>query len=366
MNSTLNGARGKLPTTSRIDTLSDLLTRSARYSRIDSPYAARTFTAVGIGPPGYVMKAIISICFALGLLLTMPVWARPMVGGCPMFPADSVWNTPVDHAPVAANSAALIASIGAGGHVHPDFGSNPGYGLPYTTVSQNQTTYPMAFEYDDESDPGPYPVPLDAPIESGGDRHVLVVQKGVCELYELYLATPNTSSWHAYAGARFDLISNQLRPDGWTSSDAAGLPLLPLLARYDEVAAGKIEHALRFTVKNTRDAHIWPARHDASRSSDPSLPPMGLRLRLRADYPEEGLSQSARVIVVALKRYGMFLADNGSNWYITGATDTRWNDDAVGQLKAIRGDDFQVVDESGLMVHPDSAEARVFASGFDN
>lgn len=311
------------------------------------------------------MKLIARLCAPFALLLAFPAAAQ-MLGDCPIFPADSVWNTPIDQAPVAANSATLIASMGASGHVHPDFGSNPDYGMPYITVAANQAHYPVSFEYDDESDPGPYPIPLNAPIEGGGDQHVLVVQRGVCELYEMYLATPQTSSWHAYAGAHFDLLSNDLRPDGWTSTDAAGLPLLPLLARYDEVAAGEIRHALRFTVQRTRKAHIWPARHDASSNSSASLPPMGLRLRLRADYPEAGLSQQAKVIVRALKRYGMFLADNGSNWYISGATDSRWNDDALRDLKDIRGDDFEVVDESGLMVHPDSAEARIFGSGFDN
>jgi hypothetical protein len=309
------------------------------------------------------MKAVPALA-ALLLINSLPVAAVPLIGGCPVFPASNVWNVPIDSAPVAANSATLISSIGASSRVHANFGST--YGIPYITVESNQASYPVTFSVADESDPGPYPIPLNAPIEDGSDAHVLVVQKGVCNLYELFGAMPQAASWGAYAGARFDLNSNHLRPDGWMSADGAGLPILAGLLRYDEVAAGKVEHALRFSANNTGQAHVWPARFDSSGSTSSSLPPMGVRLRLRADYPEAGLSQQGTVIVQALKHYGMILADNGSNWYITGAVDSRWADPIFAELLAIRGDDFKVIDESYLMVDPNSGEARIFASGFDS
>jgi hypothetical protein len=304
------------------------------------------------------------IFVSLLLTISLPAAAVSVIDGCQVFPPSNIWNVRIDNAPVAANSAALISSIGAAAHVHPGFIGE--YGLPYATVASNQVGYPMVFTDDDESDPGPYPIPLDAPVENGADAHVLVLQKGVCQLYELLEAVPKATSWKAYSGAHFDLTSNQLRPEGWVSADAAGLPMLVGLARYDEVAAGKIEHALRFTADVTRAAHIWPARFDASDSMDPSTPPMGTRLRLRADFPETGLSPSGAVLVQALKHYGMILADKGSNLYISGAVDARWSDAIVSDLQTIRGDDFQVIDESRLMIDPNSGEARIFASGFES
>ena len=223
------------------------------------------------------------IFLALLLVVGLPVAAAPIIDGCQVFPSDNVWNVRIDNAPVAANSAALVSSLGASAHVHPNFVAE--FGLPFITVASNQTSYPVVFLVDDESDPGPYPIPLNAPVEGGSDGHVLVLQKGVCQLYEMFEAVPKAASWKAYSGAHFDLTSNHLRPDGWLSADAAGLPMLAGLARYEEVAAGKIEHALRFTANVTRTAHVWPARYDASDSTSPLDPPMGVRLRLRADFP---------------------------------------------------------------------------------
>jgi hypothetical protein len=222
----------------------------------------------------------------------------------------------------------------------------------------------MDFTYSAESEPGPYPIPPDAPIEGGpdsdGDRHVAVIDTGSCVLYELYHAWPQPDgSWHAGSGARWDLKSNSLRPDGWTSADAAGLPLVPALVRYDEVMSGEIRHALRFTVPSTQKAHIWPARHDAGESHDPDLPPMGLRVRLKAGVSISGYPTEVRVILQALKDYGMFLADNGDPpWNIDGTPDERWNNRTLKMLENIKGSDLEAVDESGLMVDPNSGQSR--------
>lgn len=275
-------------------------------------------------------------------------------GTCPVFPADNAWNTDVSALPVAAGSAAYVASIGAGGHLHPDFGGNGAYGIPYVAVS-GQTGVPVRFTaYGDESDPGPYPVPLGAPVEGGtssdGDRHVLAVDVDHCRLYEMYRAFPAGDHWDADSGAVFDLRSDTLRPDGWTSADAAGLPILPGLVRYDEVASGAIHHALRFTVARTQQGYVHPATHFASSSTDPSLPPMGLRLRLKASFDVTPYHGQARVILDALKRFGMIVADNGSNWFVTGAADTRWNDDDLSQLKTVPGSAFEAVD-TGPILH---------------
>jgi hypothetical protein len=271
----------------------------------------------------------------------------PTIGGCPVFPASNWWNTDVSSFAVHPSSAAIlrrIAEVG-GDFVHPDFGSNRTYGIPFVVVPATQPAVPITYtHYGDESDPGPFPIPLDAPVEGGSDRHVLVVQQGSCLLYELFGAQRSGAGWAAASGARFDLRSNALRPAGWTSADAAGLPILPGLVRYDEVAAGHIPHALRVTFAQTRNGYITPARHAASASSDPTLPPMGLRLRLRAGYDISGFSGQSRVILEALRRYGMLVADNGSNWYITGATDPRWDDDDLDQLKRVPASAFEVVD----------------------
>ena len=265
-----------------------------------------------------------------------------------MFPPDNPWNRDVSADPIDDRSGAYIASIGPNLHLHPDFGSNPSYGMPYIVVPTSQPKLPVVFSEADESDPGPYPIPADAPVEGGSDRHVLALQEGTCRLYEMYSASFGAGSWHAYSGAVFDLRSNALRPDGWTSADAAGLPILPGLVRYDEVRAGAIRHALRFTVENTQRAYVHPATHFASSDTNPDLPPMGLRLRLKASFPAAGYSPEVQVILTALKRYGMFVADNGSNWYISGASDQRWNDEALDDLKTIPGSAFEVVEAGPL------------------
>lgn len=252
----------------------------------------------------------------------------------------------------------MIASIGREDTVHADFGSgtyNGGpIGIPYTVVKRSQRKVPVSFDYDEESDRGKYPIAPKAPIEGGpnadGDRHVLVVDRDRCRLYELYDAHPSSggASWHAGSGAVFNLRSNKLRPSGWTSADAAGLPILPGLARYHEAKRGSINHALRFTARQTRRAFVYPARHFASSSDDPTLPPMGLRIRMKAATDLSGLGKQARIVARALKRYGALLADNGSPWYFSGAPDKRWNNDDLHTLGTLEGSDFEVVDASSL------------------
>lgn len=278
-------------------------------------------------------------------------------GGCSIFAADNPWNTDISNAPLDANSANYIASIGADDHLQPDFGTfydGGPIGIPFTTVGAGQPKVPVSFDYDDESDPGPYPIPPDAPIEGGpnsdGDRHVLVVDTSACRLYELYDAHKQDNGWHAGSGAVFDLRSNALRPDYWTSADAAGLPIYPGLVRYAEVQAGAINHALRFTVSRTQKGFIHPATHYASSNTDPNLPPMGLRLRMKAGYSCDGLSREAQVVCAALKRYGMLVADNGSDWFISGEHNPAWDDDALGDIKRIPGAAFEVV-HTGTIVH---------------
>jgi hypothetical protein len=291
----------------------------------------------------------------------------PTLAGCPVCPSNNVWNTPVDSLPVDPDSTSYITTIGASTGVHPDFGSGTWegapMGIPYTTVSRNQPKVAVTFDYSDESDPGPYPIPPDAPIEGGnqsaGDRHVLILDRDNCVLYETFSSYPQPDgSWQVGSGAIFDLRSNGLRPSGWTSADAAGLPILPGLARYDEVAAGEILHALRFTAPQTRKAFRWPARHYASSLTASNYPPMGQRFRLKASFDISTFSAEVQVILRALKKYGMILADNGSAWYISGAPDPGWNDDAlVNQLKLVKGSDFEAVDESSLMLNVDSGQA---------
>jgi hypothetical protein len=276
-----------------------------------------------------------------------------------VFPADNAWNRDVSGDPVDPNSDALIASCGASKSVHPDFGTvwnGAPNGIPYVLVNGDQQRVPVTFDYDDESDAGPYPIPPGAPIEGGpqsqGDRHVLVVDVDNWMLYELYAAYPvnNGASWRAGSGAIFDLSSNALRPAGWTSADAAGLPIFPGLVRYDEVVErGAIEHAVRFTCPSTRRAYVPPARHWASSSTSANLPPMGMRVRLKANVDISRLSPEARVIATALKKYGMLLADNGSGFYISGAPDPRWSDDALATLSQLRGSDFEVVRMQGIV-----------------
>ena len=273
--------------------------------------------------------------------------------GRAVFPADNPWNTAIDTAPVDPNSAAIVTNIGLTTSLHPDFGANLGgspFGIPYVVVSGTQAGVNVTFDFADESDPGPYPIPPNPPIEGGGDAHVLVVDKDHWKLYELFAAQRLADgSWHAGSGAIFDLSSNALRPAGWTSADAAGLPILPGLVRFDEVSAGNISHALRFTVSRSRRAYISPARHWASSDTSSLLPPMGMRVRLKPGVDISGYPASAQVILRALKKYGMIVADNGSNWFITGVADSRWNDTEINTLKALKGSDFEVVQMTGVV-----------------
>lgn len=274
---------------------------------------------------------------------------------CPILPASNPLNRDISHAPVDPRSAAYIVSIGAAGHLHADFGTNPSYGIPYSVVGPHQRKVPIRFtEYGQESDPGPYPVPANAPVEGAGeqgDRHVLVLQQGSCKLYELYAAGHAGNGWEAGSGAVFDLRSNALRPDGWTSADAAGLPIFPLLVRYPEVRAGRIDHALRVTVERTQRGYIHPATHFAAADSDPSLPPMGLRLRLKQSFDTSAYHGQALVVLRALKCYGLIVADNGSSWYITGAPDPRWSDEDLNQLKRVPGSAFEAVQTGPVLRH---------------
>ena len=271
---------------------------------------------------------------------------------CPVFRATNAWNQRVDSLPVAVGSSSIVSSIGATGHLHPDFGSGlwdgASIGIPITVVGTSTPRSAVSFDYADESDKGPYPIPKRVKIEGGSDRHAILVDRDACKLYELYALTRTSKGWHDGSGAIWSLTSNQLRPAGWTSADAAGLPILPGLARYDEVAAGRIDHALRFTVSRTRKAYVWPARHTASSLTSASLPPMGLRLRLKAGFNIAGFPQQARVVLRALKDYGMMVADNGSNWYISGSPDSRWSNDDLHTLGQVPGSAFEVVDTSSL------------------
>jgi hypothetical protein len=271
-----------------------------------------------------------------------------------VLPADNPWNQDISAEPVDANSANLIASIGLDTGLHPDFGTvwnGAPIGIPYVVVNGSQARVPINFtDYGDESDAGPYPVPPNAPIEGGpnstGDRHVIVIDRDNWKLYELFYSFPvgGGASWNAAGGAVFDLNSNQLRPAGWTSADAAGLPIFPGLVRYDEVfEQGVITHALRFTAQQTRRAYVYPARHFASSNTNPNLPPMGMRVRLKASFDITGFPPAVQVILRGMKKYGMILADNGSNWYVSGAPDSRWSDDELRHLRRVKGSDFEVV-----------------------
>ena len=288
---------------------------------------------------------------------------------CPILPADNIWNRRIDDMPVAANSAAYVETIGATRTLHADFGSgvwppgsNSPIGIPFVEVDADQPLVAINYTaYGNESDPGPWPVPADAPIEGGpdaaGDRHVLVLDREGCMLYELFYAFPQgDGSWNASSGAKYDLRSNALRPDGWTSADAAGLPILPGLVTYDEVASGEITHAIRFTAPQTRKDHVWPARHDASSLTGSQYPPMGQRFRLKAEFDISGYSPEIQVILTAMKRYGLVLADNGSAWFISGAPDERWDNDMLHEWDDIPGSAFEAVDVSSLMVDPDSGQ----------
>jgi hypothetical protein len=296
--------------------------------------------------------------FAL-LALAGPASAQPLPAApaCPVFPRTNVWNKRIDALPVAPRSRTIVRSIGADLRLHADFGAGlwegSPIGIPITVVGRSQRRSRITFAYAEESDAGPYPLPADVAIEGGpqgdGDRHALVVDRDSCTLYELFaLRRALDPPWSAGSGAIWNLRSNRLRPRGWTSADAAGLPVLPGLARYDEVARGAIEHALRFTVRRSRRAYVYPARHYASRDRSTALPAMGLRLRLRRNYPVRKFPRQARVILRALKRYGMMVADNGSSWYVSGVPDPRWRNDELRTLRAVKGADFRVVDTRRL------------------
>jgi hypothetical protein len=273
------------------------------------------------------------------------------LGGKRLLPDDNPWNQDISREPVDPQSGRIIAAIGLDKPLHPDFGTvynGAPNGIPYMVVDNKQPKVPVQFQYADESDPGPYPIPPDAPIEGGpksdGDRHVLVLDRDNWVLYEVFSAYPRAGGWKAGSGAVFDLKSNKLRPAGWTSADAAGLPILPGLVRYDEVVEQKaIRHALRFTAEKSRRAYVAPATHFASRHTDNNLPPMGMRVRLRAGFDMSGYPAEAKVILTALQKYGMFVADNGGDWFISGAPDPRWNDENLRALKKVKGRDLEVV-----------------------
>jgi hypothetical protein len=287
---------------------------------------------------------------------------------CGLFPADNIWNRPVRDLPVHPQSAAYIESIGGDAVLHPDFGAGQWQGgpigIPVTVARAGARLVPLHFTaYGDESDPGPYPIPTSAPVEGGpaakGDRHVIVVDPATCTDYELYHARPRRDgSWNADAAAKWLLTSNALRPAGWSSADAAGLPILPGLVRYDEVASGVIRHAIRFTTSDIQDTYVWPAGHSDGTSTDPAAPPMGVRLRLKAGVDLTGFDAKTQVILRALQDYGMILADSGDRLNISGSPDSRWNDDLLLAMETIHASDFEVVDTSGLMIRPDSAASR--------
>jgi hypothetical protein len=305
------------------------------------------------------MRALVVVGACLVCAASATALRLPSAPACPVFPASNAWNQRVDALPVAADSDRIIASIGLSTGLHPDFGSGlwdgGPIGIPFDVVSKATPKSRVRFEYADESDRGPYPIPKTVHIEGGaqsdGDRHALLLDRSACKLYELYALRKSGASWTAGSGAIFDLRSNKLRPATWTSADAAGLPIFPGLARYDEVARGVIDHALRFTVQRTRREFVYPARHYASSSTDPSLPPMGLRVRLKASVDISSFPKQARVVLQALKTYGMIVADNGSNWYISGAPSPKWSNDDLHTLGRITGSMFEVVDTSSLP-HP--------------
>ena len=304
------------------------------------------------------MKLLAAAALVLGL--SGSASGSPLIAGCPVFPASNPWNQRVDTLPVAPSSATLIGSMGMGAGVHADFGSGlydgSRIGIPYVVVHAASTAKSrVTFDYADESDKGPYPIPAGVPIEGApqhandGDRHILIVDRDACRLYELSGMSKRNGLWTGWSGAVWNLRSNAVRPAGWTSADAAGLPILPGLARWEgDAATGAIRHALRFTAERTRRAYSYPARHYASSSTDPSLPPMGLRVRLKASVNIATLPPQARIVAQAMKTYGLILADNGSNWYVSGAPSPKWSNDQLHALGRLTGSDFEVVDTSSL------------------
>jgi hypothetical protein len=291
-----------------------------------------------------------------------PLTGAPEIGGCPIFPADNFWNTPVDSLPVHPLSDVWVESIGRDTGFHMDFGSGEWdggpIGIPYNLTDASTSFYTFDFYYPDESDPGPYPIPYDYQREWGSDHHILVVDMSTCTLYEIYDAWQENDAWFGGSGAVWDLTSNALRPAGWTSADAAGLPILPGLVRYEEIAAGAINHALRFTASNT-NGYIWPARHLTSDEDAPEIPPMGARFRLKADFDIRPFPLELHVILRAMQVYGIVLADNGADWYVSGAPDEGWDNEMLHLLDVVTGNDFEAVDTSLLIVNPDSGQTRL-------
>jgi hypothetical protein len=331
-----------------------------------------SYAHLGVAALAMVVAALVSVAL-LGPSPARALGPYPDLGSCSVFPqppaslsprapslpTQAAWNQNISKAPRAANSAKVIAFMTAdGGAIHPDFGSPRTYGFPYTVVDAGAPTLPIDYTaYGSESSPGPFPIAIGAPVEGGagadGDRHVIVVDRSSCKLFELYRAFPEQQPqphWNADGGVEWDLASAALRPDGWTSADAAGLPIFPGLVRYDEAAAGHVDHAIRLTMESTRDAWIHPASHCAGDTDSGAAPPMGLRLRLKAGYGLGGITGAARAIAVAMKEYGLIVADNGSDWYISGTSDRRWDDENLGALKRIPGSAFEVV-RSAAAVH---------------
>ena len=314
------------------------------------PIAVAVVAALGVATIGYAAPNSIVVGATASQPAKRLTPPGPHIGGCPVFPASNAWNQEIASTPLHPRSAQIISHIQTIGSdfLHPDFGENPLYGIPFVVVPATQPLVPITYGlYGDESDPGPFPIPLDAPVEGGGgggDSHVLVLQQQTCQLYELFAARRSASGWLADSGAKFDLLTGAPRPIGWTSADAAGLPILPGLVRYDEVASGLIDHAIRVTFSQTQAGFVLPASHVASNNPDPTLPAMGIRLRLSASFNVAALTGQAKVIATAMQRYGLIVADNGSNWFFQGAPDPGWNDDDLNQLKSIPGTAFEVVD----------------------
>jgi len=315
--------------------------------------------------PTVALRVAIVLVALIGVATACRVVAVPGTA-CRLSPSNSYWRAKVGGLPVHARSAAYVDNIGATGSLKADFGSGlwdgGPIGIPYVVAPVGQAKVPVAFEYDDESDPGPYPIPPNAPIEGGpassGDRHILVIDDATCRLYETWSTYPDgNGGWNAGSGAVFDLRSNAMRPAGWTSADAAGLPVLPGLVRYEEVQAGLVAHAIRITVPRSQRSYLWPARHFASTSIDVNRPPMGLWLRLKPGIDPASFGPQTRPIVQALQSHGAIVADNGSAWYISGAPDERWDNDALRELARIKGSDFEAVDVTSIIVDPDSGQA---------
>ena len=313
-------------------------------------------------PPLINKRLAVSLLTAAALAAPMAITTActpvPGAAGCYLFPDNNVWHADISKLPVNANSAAWMAASGgsSGLRIHPDFGGP--YGIPYNIVSGSHPKVTVSFDYADESDQVPYPLGSDTKIEDGSDAHALVIDSSTCKLYETWDTSYNGRGWTAGSGAVYNLKSDALRPAGWTSADAAGLPILPGLLRYDEVESGHVDHAIRFTVSRTAAAYLWPARHEAGSGSASVLPPMGARFRLKANYPTAGLRPDTVAVLNAMKKYGMIVADNGSNFYFQGATDSRWPDALLDQLKQVPVSAFEAVDESSLEISPNSAQAR--------